>query len=276
MHYIDKLFLSLPLYARLLIMAAVLLIIGLASWKTKQLTLSGLIAALIMGGLCIYLGAFSALMFYLFFFLSAALISKASKRIRGVDKIHKKGSRRDAMQVIANGGPALLALIIYHFTNETLFLMVFAASLSEAASDTWAGDIGVLSKREPVSIITRKRVPRGLSGGISFLGTMAGLLCSILFALLYFGTYDSATLSLASILTLTSFMGCLVDSFLGGTIQAHYYDEKEELLTEHSVSKDGRKLPLVRGIRFFDNDIDNLTSNLATFILAWGMSYLVL
>lgn len=276
MQLLDSRYLSLPLYLRLIIMVAVVAVIGIGAWKTRQLTLSGLIAACVMGALTIYLGGFTALMFYLFFFLSAALIGKASKKIRGIDKIQRKGGRRDAMQVTANGGAALLSLVLYYFSKENLFLMVFSASLAEAAADTWSGDIGVLSKQEPISIITRKRVPRGLSGGVSLLGTSAGLLCSVLFGILYLGNYPSATLSLAAICASSAFLGCLVDSFLGGTIQAHYYDEKNDMLTEHPVSKDGRKLPLARGIRFFDNDMVNLTSNLITFLLAWGMSYMVL
>lgn len=276
MEFIDSRYIALPFYLRVAIMLAVIALIGIASWKTRQLTLSGLAAACIMGGATIFLGGFTALLFYMFFFISAALIGKASKKIRGIEKIQRKGGRRDAMQVLANGGAALLALVLYYFSKESLFLMVFAASLSEAAADTWSGDIGVLSKQEPVSIITMKRVPRGLSGGVSLLGTSAGLLCSVLFGLLYLGNYPSATLSLAAICAAASFAGCLIDSFLGGSVQAHYYDEKSDMLTEHPVSKDGRKLPLARGIRFFDNDMVNLTSNIVTFLLAWGMSYMVL
>ena len=90
LNIVDRYFFALPVIYRALISGGVILIIALLSYKLKQLTLSGVIAAAVMGFLTLFLAGSSALMMYLFFLISAAFISKASKKVRGIDKIHKK------------------------------------------------------------------------------------------------------------------------------------------------------------------------------------------
>ncbi len=273
---IDSFFFNQPLSIRLFIIVLTMGLIGGGAYYFKQLTVSGTIAAVLVGGISMYIYGCTALLTFLFFFLSAAVISRLSKKIRKIESIQAKGSRRDAMQVIANGGPAMIALLLFKATGKSVFLMVFAACIAEACSDTWAGDIGVLSKSEPVSILTGRKIPKGLSGGISFLGTFSGLLGAILVSCIYFSSFEGTSLALAAIAAASAFLGCLSDSFLGATIQAHYYDEERDMLTEHTVSKSGKKLELVRGIRFMDNDMVNLTSNIVTFVFAFAMSFLVI
>lgn len=269
---LDSYMLTVEPIIRFSIYAGAMLALALLTYKAKQLTVSGAIGAFFMGFGSLWCGGFTALSLYLFFLVSAAVIGKLSKRARGVVKIQKKGGTRDIAQVFANGGPALLAIVLYHFTKNHIFLVVFCASLAEAVADTWAGEIGVLSEKPPVSIITFRPMPKGLSGAVSFLGTLAGLLSTVLYAIFYKSCY-SGKLSLSLIVALTGFAGCLVDSFLGATVQAHYYDE-EGKLTEKEKDTKGETRALARGIRFFDNDMVNFTSNLFSFLFSWGLSLL--
>lgn len=275
MTIIDSYLFSLPLYLRLSIIFIFIFFIALAAFKKKQLTKSGVIAAFVLGSGTMYILGLSGLSVYLFFLLSAAVISKLSKNIRRIEKIQKKGSTRDYVQVLSNGGCAFLAAVLYHFTLRPEFLLVFVAVLAEACSDTWSGDVGVLSKEGPISILTFTKVPIGQSGGISLLGTIAGLLSSLLFGLFYYSLFEQSSFLLFFIVVITSFTGMLFDSFLGATVQIHYYDEKEDLITEKDEI-DGRKLPAYRGIKFFDNDMVNLTSNVFTFIFSYLLSFIVL
>ena len=163
LRFLDGHYFALPLAYRVLIALAALAIIGLWAWWKRQLTLSGLAAAIVMGLASTLAGGFTALSLYLFFLLSAAIIGKLSRRISGLEKIHKKGGRRDWIQVLANGAPAMLAIIIAHYEGSVLFPVVFAACLGEACGDTWASEIGVLSRKDPVSILTFTKVIRGMS-----------------------------------------------------------------------------------------------------------------
>ncbi|MBR1938637.1 MAG: DUF92 domain-containing protein [Spirochaetales bacterium] len=270
MTLLDSYMATIDPVVRFSVYAISMLVLALLTYRAKQLTLSGAIGAFFMGFGSLWCGGFTALSLYLFFLISAALIGKHSKRVRGINNIQKKGGTRDISQVFANGGPALMAIILYYLTQEHIFLVVFSASLAEAVADTWAGEIGVLSERPPVSIITFRPMQRGLSGAVSFLGTISGLLAAVLYALFYKSLY-SGTLSLALVVALTGFAGCLVDSFLGATVQAHYLDE-EGNLTEKEKNEKGEVRALERGIRFFDNDMVNFTSNLFSFLFAWGLS----
>ena len=268
MRFLDVRYFSLPFSMRLVIALAAVLVIGLIAYWKRQLNLSGVVAAVVMGAAATVMGGFTSLSLYLFFLISAAVIGKLSKRIRGLERIHKKGGRRDAVQVLANGGAALAAMLIHAFDSSPVYLAVFTACLAEACSDTWASEIGVLSKSEPVSILTFTKVPKGLSGGVSLLGTCSAMLSSILYGIFAFSCYDGINLSLVMVVIFSSFAGVMTDSVLGATLQAHFYDEKEDIITEHSRDREGNALKLVRGLRFMDNDMVNLTSNIITFVLA--------
>lgn len=268
MRFLDARYFSLPFSMRLVIALAAVLVIGLIAYRKRQLNLSGVVAAVVMGAAATVMGGFTSLSLYLFFLISAAVIGKLSKKIRGLDRIHKKGGRRDAVQVLANGGAALAAMLIHAFDSSPVYLAVFTACLAEACSDTWASEIGVLSKSEPVSILTFTKVPKGLSGGVSLLGTCSAMLSSILYGIFAFSCYDGINLSLVMVVIFSSFAGVMTDSVLGATLQAHFYDEEEDIITEHSRDREGNALKLVRGLRFMDNDMVNLTSNIITFLLA--------
>lgn len=274
MRFLDVRYFSLPFSMRLVIALAAVLVIGLIAYWKRQLNLSGVVAAVVMGAAATVMGGFTSLSLYLFFLISAAVIGKLSKRIRGLDRIHKKGGRRDAVQVLANGGAALAAMLIHAFDSSPVYLAVFTACLAEACSDTWASEIGVLSKSEPVSILTFTKVPKGLSGGVSLLGTCSAMLSSILYGIFAFSCYDGINLSLVMVVIFSSFAGVMTDSVLGATLQAHFYDEKEDIITEHSRDREGNALKLVRGLRFMDNDMVNLTSNIITFLLASFFGFL--
>ncbi len=266
MNYLDNFLFSLPLVYRSLVIAVTIALVGgLAYWK-KQLTVSGCIAAIILGAGTLFILGFSGLSVYLFFLISAAVIGKLSKRVRGVEQIQKKGGKRDASQVFSNGAPAFVASLLYLITKNPAFLIVFVSCLAEACCDTWSGDIGVLSKKAPYSIMTFTQVPPGQSGGVSVVGTFAGLLCSVLFGTIYISLF-ALDLKGFFIVVISSFFGMILDSILGATIQVHYYDEKRDLITEKE-EMDGKKLPVYRGLKFFNNDRVNLTCNIFAFLLA--------
>jgi len=267
---LDSWFFSLS-YAFWLLLG-IMALISLAAYAARQLTLSGALAAFLIGLGTTWILGFGALATLLFFFIAAGVLSRLSGRIRGseIEAMQAKGGRRDAMQVFANGLFALIGALLYAWRREAAYLVMFAASVAEAASDTFAGEVGVLSRRDPVSIITGRPMKRGLSGAVSPLGLASGMLGAILIALTAWALLLPpvwASLRHVSVIAAAAFFGCLIDSVLGATVQAHYWDEERGMLTEHAV-KDGVPLPLERGIRWIDNDVVNLLSNATAGLLA--------
>ena len=252
-------------------LALLMLAFSLVAYKARQLTASGSAVAFFVGfGITYFLG-FGALTTMLLFFLFAGVLSKFAKMRTTVDaeSIQKKGSKRDGMQVFANGGMALVAAVLYGLSPSIVPLVMFASSVAEAASDTFAGEIGILSKGQPVSIITGRKMKPGLSGAVSALGSIAGLLGSLFIALYWMSNFfplEGKSFAYASVVAISGFFGCLMDSVLGATVQAHYYDQERDCLTEHPTVN-GEKLPLERGIRWIDNDLVNLMSNVVATLL---------
>ncbi|NCC47081.1 MAG: DUF92 domain-containing protein [Bacteroidia bacterium] len=274
--YINSVFFSLPFAFWLLV--AIMLFVSISSYVTHQLTANGSVATFFVGFGTTWVLGFGALATLLLFFISAGVLSKIAKRATQFDvmQIHKKGDRRDAMQVYANGLMALVAALLYALNPSIAFLVMFGSAVGEAASDTFASEVGILSKTKPVSIITGRPMTPGLSGAISPLGLASGFLGAILVALCVWGCFlpmQIKSTAYAFVIAISSFFGCLFDSVLGATVQAHYYDEKSDRITEHAVVE-GRKLPLQRGLRWVDNDVVNLVSNAVSAIL--GMSLVLI
>lgn len=273
----NQVFFSLPFAFWAL--ALIMLVVSGASFRSKQLTLGGAVAAFLVGFIPTYVLGFGALATLLLFFIAAGVLGKIAKRIGTFDvmKIHKKGGTRDAVQVYANGFMALLAGLLYALNPSIPFLVMFGSAVGEAASDTFASEVGILSKTKPVSIITGRPMTPGLSGAVSPLGLASGLLGAVLIGLCFWGCFLPITpksAAYASVVALSSFFGCLIDSVLGATLQAHYYDEVNDRITERS-EVDGRTLPLERGIRWIDNDMVNFMSNVIAAVFGMSMSLLV-
>lgn len=260
----------LPLWNIVLIYFAVLLVVVLLALWRKWLTISGLAGAFVLGFIVLYLGGFSSFLILLFFFISSSVLSKIK---RAVNKKEKKGNKRDLEQVLANGIPCLIGLFL---TRRTFFLRIgligFSSSLAEATADTWSGVFGIMSKKEPVSIVTFTKVPRGLSGGITILGLLSGLLGSFLVASLH-SLIFSASIRDILIIASSGFLGSVIDSLLGATVQEHFRDSSG-LLTEKE-EENGIKYERVRGIPGFNNDSVNFFSGILSLSLSLLLSMLI-
>ncbi len=260
---LDAVFFSIHPLWRLLVIAAVMALMVVVSRKKRFLTWGGAWTAVAVGFVVMYIGGVSGFTVLLFFFLSSSIVSRLC---REDGMIAAKSSERDMMQVIANALPAAAALVAYRLSPyPEACLAAFAAAIAEAEADTLSGEIGRLSHRDPVSIITLTRVPKGLSGGVTVLGLSAGAISSLVVALLFMGTFG-CSLSVLFSVAAAGFLGSVFDSFLGATVQVQYR-RKDGSITERS-EEGGEKNERARGIRWIDNDTVNLLSGLFSAALA--------
>jgi len=228
------------------------------------------------------------------------LSSTVMTRFRAEEKewlssIQEKGGRRDALQVVANGGAGMMAAVLFRLTGETSWVFGLAAAYASANADTWASEIGVLSARRPFSLLTFRPVPRGLSGGVTLLGLAASLCGALLIAGLFalgwtitLKTSAGFIFRLAAV-TGTGVLGSVVDSILGSTIQAQYGPGPRRvadpagdsagdpragsLITERRTSG-GVPNVLVRGLPFVTNDVVNAASTMAAALAGIGLAAL--
>ena len=267
---LDRYMTLIPQWALLLIYLTVLSLIAILAYKKKWLTLSGSISAVVLGLIVLWMGGVSAFVVFLFFFVSSSLVSKLSKF---VNRREKKGNRRDIVQVLANGVPAVIAIMLIRVPNLYIpALAAFSAANAEATADTWSGAFGVMSHKDPVSIITFTKVPRGISGGVTALGFLGGFSASFLVAILSMGVFGHG-FGITCIIAGSGFLGSVIDSVLGAVLQVQYR-AKDGSLTEIE-EENGVKNERVRGIPGFDNDAVNFTSGLLAATLAMLLATLV-
>ncbi|MEM6396937.1 MAG: DUF92 domain-containing protein [Bacteroidota bacterium] len=114
-------------------------------------------------------------------------------------------------------------------------LFIPLAVLATANCDTWASEIGRYFKGRTYDITRFKRVEPGLSGGISFAGTLGGGFGAAAIAALAFvisSDWISGVIVYAFI-WFFGFLGMLVDSILGALFQRKYEHPKTGKLYDH-------------------------------------------
>lgn len=262
------------------------LVISSLAYLARALNISGAAGALILGTLIYGLGGLPWMVVLLVFFISSSLLSRLSKnRKQELGEKFSKGHRRDIGQVLANGGVAGVFVLLHHFYPDAAWPWLgFSASLAAANADTWATELGVLSRSAPHLITTGKPVERGDSGGISPAGLVAALGGSMLVALaavLLWPVMQSPTglsnsLTVIALIALAGLAGSLVDSLLGATLQAIYTCPSCKKETErHPLHACGTETTLTRGWRWLNNDAVNAACTLGGAVVMMAFLFLL-
>ncbi|HZH59592.1 MAG TPA: DUF92 domain-containing protein, partial [Metabacillus sp.] len=140
-----------------------IIFLSYAAWKSRTLTKTGMIGAMIVGS-AIFIGfAWKGLLLLGCFFVTSSMWGKIKSKQK--DFLHdmlQKQDQRDIIQVFANGGiPAFIAIIsLLDHSHLIEYTVLFSISLAAANSDTWASEIGTLSKSHPRMLLTFRKVER--------------------------------------------------------------------------------------------------------------------
>ncbi|MDO8969255.1 MAG: DUF92 domain-containing protein, partial [Saprospiraceae bacterium] len=191
------------------------------------------------------------------------------------DAMYAKGSRRDAGQVLANGGVAgAIALLSVFFPESIAPWIGFCSALAAANADTWATELGILNRKPPVIDLTGRPVEPGTSGAVSLVGTLAATAGAALIGLLAWlvnpiHTDLVETVWLVGVVLLCGLAGSFVDSLLGATVQAIYTCPNCHKETEkHPLHDCGSSTNLIRGWKWLNNDLVNFACTISASILA--------
>lgn len=248
-------------------------IIAGAAYRKRSLSGSGMLAAIIVGTLLYAIGSLAWFGTLLAFFVSSTFLSRWKKhRKKAAESTYEKSGRRDAGQVFANGGAATLCCLANVVAPSPLWWAAFIGAMAAANADTWATEIGGLSKSAPRSILTGRKVTAGTSGGVTLLGFTATASGGIFIAMMAWvflqlnpkqiGTslpMDAETgfWSLFILGLLGGTLGALLDSVIGASWQRMYVCQTCGRLIEQE-SHCGHKATRVRGWNWMNNDRVNL------------------
>jgi uncharacterized protein (TIGR00297 family) len=250
------------------------------AWAMRKghLTKNAAIAAFVIG-LSLWMIEPLFFLVLLTFFVSSSVLSKLHVREKreAQDRV-AKGSTRDVHQVLANGSAGFFAAIIYAIASfaapiswipvSTAFSVI--AAFAAPNSDTWATEIGMLSASKPRWILDlRKIVEPGTSGGVTRKGTIAAAAGALLVAGIGFllsgafgitSVIDPRYWLAFSIAASAAFLGSLVDSVVGATVQAAFRCQVCGKETEKRVHC-SKPTVLLRGTKWLDNDAVNFIAS---------------
>jgi uncharacterized protein (TIGR00297 family) len=240
--------------------------VSLGAWRARAMTPGGAAAATLVGALVLAGGGWVSGSLLVVFFITSTLLSRTGPASVS-DRVTRKGSRRDAVQVVANGGIAALcgALAIVDPGRAFPWTVALAGSIAAVTADTWATEIGRRSRSIPRSILSGAPVARGTSGGVTALGTAGSIAGAVLIACCAAAGALAAgsTISparLAAAVALAGIAGSLVDSLLGASLQALFRCPRCGMVSERPTDGCGQPGTLIKGWAFVNNDAVNLAA----------------
>lgn len=256
-----------------------LFIAGAAYWK-RSLSGTGMAAAVLLGTLMYAAGSLPWFGTLIAFFITSSALSKWKRRRKAAaESGYAKSGRRDAGQVLANGGVGLALCLGYWYNPHPAWWAAFIGVMATVTADTWATEIGGISRTKPRSIVSLRTVEPGTSGGVTPLGLAAsatgGLFIGFVAWLFLTLSPQPGVVASAPFLCVIGLVGgmagSLADSWLGAVCQVMYRCRvcgKEIETNRHCDAAAAR----LRGVPLMTNDTVNALSSVIGGAIALGLS----
>ncbi|HYI24881.1 MAG TPA: DUF92 domain-containing protein [Thermomicrobiales bacterium] len=243
-------------------------IVSAAAWRLRALDWTGTVAATAVGTLIVGCAGWWAGVILVAFFVTASALSLVTSEATPTTIEQVRGTNRDWVQVLANGGIATLFAVASAVAPAPQpWLVGFAAAVAAATADTWATEVGRLMGATPRSLADWSPVTPGTSGAVSGPGTLgAAAGAALIGGLAAMGTIsgwwelDDRAQAVLVAVAMAGFAGCFVDSVLGATIQAKRWCPLCERFTERAVHDCNVPTVPAGGIRWITNDVVNIVA----------------
>lgn len=240
------------------------IILAIVAHKTKSLTFKGTILAFVLGIIVYYLCREAYIVLFFYFVLITAIEKIVLKN---------KKEKRSCGQVLSNFTFAFIALILYVLLGQHRYIVLYCSMLSVSLCDTLASTLGTRYAKNVYSISKFKRCEKGVSGGISFCGSISGTLGSIAIALIYYLLFPKKfTLPVVSnvlLIVLLGVFGMLFDSILGDLAQKKYFCSQCQKRTDNDMCCGKACTPI--GAQLLTNSQVNIISEGLIFVFGLFM-----
>lgn len=238
--------------------------VSLLAWFFRSLTRSGAAAAFLVGAIILAVGGWGGGVVLAVFFVGSSVAGRLAPEPSAA--LGAKGERRDGLQVLANGGAAVLAMGLERI-RPGAGMWALSTSLAAAAADTWATAAGAWSPGRPRLILTGRQVPHGTSGGITWYGSIGGLIGAATVGASAAIAFRAPILFPAA--TGIGFFGMLLDSVLGASVQGRFRCPACGSFGESRVHHCGSRAMRIGGWSWVSNDLVNTAATLAAGFAGW-------
>jgi|APTNR8051073442_1049403.scaffolds.fasta_scaffold05715_5 uncharacterized protein (TIGR00297 family) len=245
--------------------------IAALAYYRRVLNAGGALAAVLVGTLVFGCGGWRWGVLLVVFFVTSSALSRfrQGEKKTSLDRGAKSG-RRDAAQVLANGGVVAILALLAVLSPADAWFPVAIGGLAAVTADTWATELGGLSRRPPRLFVSGQPVPKGTSGAVTTLGSATAVLGATVIGLAAGVISDTLAWWQATVVgAVAGTAGAFVDSLLGATAQAVYRCEACGEDTEVPVHRCGRPARRIRGWAVLGNDEVNAAASLAGAAFGW-------
>lgn len=297
--------------------------LALHGYRKRSLDISGACAAVCVGFVSFVVSYRMGTILIVFYYTSSKITKVREDVKEQFERDYKVAGQRNATQVLANSAMATVVAALYflvigedrHTVEFTLghgirILMdqagatdavgrvfrkqlasylwaMYVAHYACANGDTWASELGILSKSRPrliTSFLLRTEVPKGTNGGISLEGTLASALGGALVGLVFWIMSFFMSLErpmgnsapqypMIFVGLIAGVLGSVVDSLLGASLQATYYDfDRKQIVKRGNFDAGDANVKIIQGIDILSNEAVNFYSIMITMVLACYLS----
>lgn len=300
----------------LIIASVLAITLAAHGYKKKSLSESGALAAFFVGFISFGTSSRFGFILILFYYTSSKLTKVKEGIKAKLEDNYVSGGRRGAFQVFAcsllgtvvcilfacyigddcqitfgnNSSDSNLDLYFFTFpksrTAAQLWSM-YVAHYSCATADTWASELGILATRRPrlVTTLFMREVPHGTNGGVSLLGTGASIVGGAFIGIIFWVMSLTGSTDLTERHTqypmilvglLCGFIGSMIDSILGATVQATYYSKDKKCIVKDPKlfhqQQEKSDVEHICGVNALSNESVNFLSIFLTMLISLWLS----
>lgn len=229
----------------------------------KAIDYAGSVMAMVIVFSFAYFGKTVGIVYLLLAYFTIFAISVLKKRHTG----KHTGASRGFLQILINGACGTFFVILYGITKNTEYLVLSVGAIGGCFVDSVSSDVGAFSRGDAYDPICRRSVPKGLSGGISWLGCVASLAASVAIAAYTF-FFVQPQMGAALVVFGMCLLQTVLDTVLGSTAQVKYACPVCGTTVEEKHHCDAPTVPC-SGVRWIDNNMVNAMSSVAISLIGW-------
>jgi uncharacterized protein (TIGR00297 family) len=218
----------------------------------KLLTPMGYLHAWLLGVIvwgCLGWPGYGVVMFYFLVGSGVTKIGLERKEAEGIAE--KRSGQRGPENVWGSALTATICALLTLISTPDwypLLILGYVASFSTKLADTTASEVGKAYGQRTFLITSLQPVPRGTEGAMSLEGTIAGIVASLLMALVAWG-FGMINLLGIGLCAIAAFVATNIESVIGATLQSRW--------------------------SWLTNEVVNIINTLIGALLAMGLAWLL-